>query len=718
MEQICKIIYFFLFAFMFSACVDEEGKISTDLQNAGIPEFSGDVVELNRTATSIEVKATLSKENGTVITERGFCWAVNATPTIQDNKETIPYESGDFEYSFNIEGLNKNTSYHIRAYAKNAIGIEYSNEIIIITTPGLGSVVTKKTQSGDVFSTSATVEGLITNPGEGEIKERGIYYWPENKIVLRDSVISADGTLEYSCHLTDLTVSTKYCIQAYVKNDFGIVIGNIDTILTRNGLPDISCTDTLSVSYTSAVVKSSVSNSSDTTVQVIKRGFVWGISSNPLVGVNDTIGCDSGVGDFTATIDGLVAQQLYYVRSFVVTVRDTVYSDEIYFYTQTDVPTVTTEAYQNMINGSIKLNGKIQKNGKSAFTDAGICWSLLNMDPKITDNVLPNLTVNSDSTFSVVLTNLKPNEKYFYRAYATNAEGIGYGNDVEVFNTPSVFTTGLASFTGTARIKGSTAYFAIGSDLYLYGGDLGSTYTNELLMYSISTGEWLLRWPNPEGGAKWSTAFGYREGAFVFGGMGNDLLPRNIYQYYSPTNDNKWFPRKELPDSAYLSLGYVQDNNSFIIGGRSDTVKNSVWFCENGPDEWIQRDSFPVRQYGGIGVVINNVAYVGMGRDDLDICNGTLWTSHDLGITWDQETVCPIYRGGILGGVACNSKIYVIDESYYILEYNPVTNIWIQKSQIPSTHQSFSSIYVYSGKIYIGVADKKTIIIYDPSWDN
>jgi hypothetical protein len=62
------------------------------------------------------------------------CWAVNQTPTVEDNKTNDGEGTGTFT-SF-ITGLIPETIYVIQAYATNSVGTKYGN-LIAVTNPPL-----------------------------------------------------------------------------------------------------------------------------------------------------------------------------------------------------------------------------------------------------------------------------------------------------------------------------------------------------------------------------------------------------------------------------------------------------------------------------------------------------------------------------------------------------------------------------------------------------
>jgi uncharacterized protein (TIGR02145 family) len=100
------------------------------------------------------------------------------------------------------------------------------------------------------------------------------------------------------------------------------------------------------------------------------------------------------------------------------------------------VPTVTTTSPPIDISlNSAAIGGAVAFDGNSKITSRGICYSL-NLNPTINDN--KKLTDGELGVFAVNLSGLAPNTNYYARAFATNAAGPGYGNNVP-FTTYAVF---------------------------------------------------------------------------------------------------------------------------------------------------------------------------------------------------------------------------------------------------------------------------------------
>ena len=284
---------------------------------------------------------------------------------------------------------------------------------------------------------------------------------------------------------------------------------------------------------------------------------------------------------------------------------------------------------------------------------------------------------------------------------------------------PLVFKGNLKTFQGAPRIQNSPAYFSIRDWGYILGGDIGPQYTAELHYYNATTDEWRAMLPHPEGPVKWQTAVVHDRSAFIFGGMAADRKARNdFYQYNSWSNT--WYDRSTAirPDSSYLSVGFALNDSICYVGGRKDTVKNEVWMYEVSANTWKRQPDFPVQQYGGIAVTIGNTAYVGLGKNGSGVFNKGLWKTTNAAL-WIRETTCTISTNGILAGVAHHNRIYMVDEAYYIIEYNPSTMTWTKKSQLPPQARGIHCMFVMNDLIYIGLSPTSTTMIsYDPTWDN
>jgi hypothetical protein len=123
------------------------------LQNASLPTLTTIAVS-NVTDSSAVSGGIITNDGGTTVTARGICWDTTSNPTISNNHTTDGLDTGSF--TSNMTGLLAGTTYYIRAYATNAIGTAYGNEIYFTTTNGANSYA--------VFSVSST-DSVVFSPG-------------------------------------------------------------------------------------------------------------------------------------------------------------------------------------------------------------------------------------------------------------------------------------------------------------------------------------------------------------------------------------------------------------------------------------------------------------------------------------------------------------------------------------------------------------------------
>jgi len=86
-------------------------------------------------STSAAVAAIITSDGGVSVTGRGFCYGKSANPTI-DNATVVDVAASAATAltSFSTElTLEQGTTYHVRAYAKNAAGITYSSDQTVNT---------------------------------------------------------------------------------------------------------------------------------------------------------------------------------------------------------------------------------------------------------------------------------------------------------------------------------------------------------------------------------------------------------------------------------------------------------------------------------------------------------------------------------------------------------------------------------------------------------
>ena len=192
--------------------------------------------------------------------------------------------------------------------------------------------------------------------------------------------------------------------------------------------------EVINITVSSARVSSSVGSRSGAIVR--SRGVYWGVS--PDSGVDGQKTEDGyGKGDFLSDMTGLQEATTYYVRAYAITEEGTFYGGTLTFATrdssmQDELPEVETAEVSAVTDISAVCGGLVTRIGEYPVAQCGVCWNTtgeptLN-DPRTMDKP------EEDNSFVSEVKDLRPETKYYIRAYATNEAGTSYGEE-RVFTT-------------------------------------------------------------------------------------------------------------------------------------------------------------------------------------------------------------------------------------------------------------------------------------------
>jgi hypothetical protein len=425
-------------------------------QNTSAPTVSTSQVT-DITQTTAKGHGNVTSDGGATVTERGVCWSTFHNPVVSGSHASSGTGTGNF--TVNMTGLTANTTYYVRAYAKNSQGTSYGSEVSFTTSAALPTVTTS--QVTNIASTTATGGGNVTNSGGANVTVRGVCWSTSHNPTVSGShaVASSGGTGSYTVSMTGLTANTTYYVRAYATNSAGTAYGAEVSFTTSQNVttPTVTTSQVTNITQTTATGGGNVT--SDGGATVTQRGVCWSTSHNPTTSSSHAAASSGGTGSFTVSMTGLTANTTYYVRAYATNSAGTAYGTEVSFTTGQNIttPTVTTSQVTNIAQTTATGGGNVTSDGGATVTQRGICWSTSHNPTTSSSHAAASS--GGMGSYTVSMTGLTANTTYYVRAYATNSAGTAYGTEVSFttsqnVTTPTVTTSQVTDITQTTATGG------------------------------------------------------------------------------------------------------------------------------------------------------------------------------------------------------------------------------------------------------------------------
>ena len=290
----------------------------------------------------------LSDGDSSILTvkSRGVCWNTFPSPTIENRKTIDGIGGGRFTSS--IDSLLAFTTYYVRAYATNANGTIYGNEVSFTTLSGLVSLET--TEPIALSAYTATSGGTITSDGGAAVTERGVcwsYYTLPT--IENNKTSNGSGNGSFASSLTELIPGTTYFVRSYATNCVGTSYGNEVSFTAQSGIVNLVTTSVSSISVYTA--KSGGSIQSNGGAPVTSRGICWSTTQTPTI-ANFKTSNGSGNGNFSSNITELAPSTTYFVRAYATNSIGTSYGNELNFKTLSVLTDIDGNIYNSVTIGT------------------------------------------------------------------------------------------------------------------------------------------------------------------------------------------------------------------------------------------------------------------------------------------------------------------------------------------------------------------------------
>ncbi|MBR3491742.1 MAG: fibronectin type III domain-containing protein [Bacteroidales bacterium] len=410
-------------------------------------------------------------------------------------------------------------------------------------------------QVTDITTTTATAGGEIISDGGSAITECGVCWSTEGEPTIEGNHATATATTgAFTVSLTGLTQNTTYNIRAYATNEAGTGYGDVLTFTTEEEIiitaPTVTTAEVTEITTTTATVGGAITDAGNGTIS--EKGICYKTGNEEWT----CVALEATENAFSTTLTELTPNTTYTVRAYATNEEGTGYGEEVSFTTLEEivvtVPTVTTDAVTDITTNSALVGGAITNDGNGTVTESGICYKTGSEEWTCVAIAATN------NAFSMTLTGLTANTTYTVRAYATNEEGTGYGEEVSFTTEEEVPTIPEGAINGlfTINANGDQVYFSQGNLQYI--GSAATPY------WKFADHQWDYFGTAQNGDSQtidrdlfgWGTS-GYNHGA-------------NAYQPWCTSEDA----------SDYYAYG-VSTNNLYDGNGQADWGYNAI---SNGGD--------------------------------------------------------------------------------------------------------------------------------------
>jgi uncharacterized protein (TIGR02145 family) len=390
--------------------------------------------------------------------------------------------------------------------------------------------------------------------------------------------------------------------QGVIDKQTLITAGN--SVITDGFVPTVTTTAVTSITTTSATSGGTITNSVGSIIT--DKGVVWSTSNEPTIENNIGMTTDgSGEGMFTSNLSGLISGTTYYVRAYATYNGGTSYGQEIVFSTITLLPTVNTGNANYVANAqAVHSGGSVILNGGGNISARGVVWGT-SSNPTISSNIGYTSDGTGGGSFSSYFYILTPGSTHYLRAYATNAAGTAYGQQIS-FETPSLYCTPGNVIINNQIWSGCN----LNVDTYSDGTPIPEV-TDPTAWSNLTTGAW------------------YSPGGEMYGKLYNWYAVAGIYDVASLNNPSL---RKQLAPTGW----HIPTNSEWntlttylggesVAGGKLKEIGTGHWLSPNtDATNSSGFNAFPGGYRWPSGEVYNSIGMQGgwWSLEESDILNG------------------------------------------------------------------------------------------------
>ena len=456
--------------------------------------------------------------------------------------------------------------------------------------------------------------------------------------------------------------------------------------------------------------------------EVLTYGFVWSEKSNPTIQDNNKLFNEELKEDFFSynVKLGLVKEQTYYVRAYIVTDKIKVYGTEKSFLSQGSSPPkiINFEPKYGPIGTKVIIEGGNFIQSKTGnivkFGDINVAVNsysenqLLITIPEISKPEKVQITietagmvVTSQDSFDLWFPWKRMNDfnegyvEIYPVSFTLNNKGyfgLGYNETdfweydpvKDLFIKKADFPKSIGAYPISFTANNLGYVLFIDNEYRPVGSWTYNDTINELWEYNPENDLWTRKADFPGAKRSYGVALSINDKGYIVGGkywdQSWDYYPKDLWEY-DPLRD-EWTQKADFPGSDRArSFGFSMNGKGYFGIGSTGWSQKSIYEYNPDTDTWTYYSEYPGEGYNNIkGFIINGKCYLGLGRENSDDSYSDFWEFNIENKTWKELHSCPINMAANLI-FTINNKGYIglgwndyYDYSKILYEFDPAKN--------------------------------------------
>ena len=343
------------------------------------------------------------------------------------------------------------------------------------------------------------------------------------------------------------------------------------------------------------------------------------------------------------------------------------------------------------------------------YDKCGVCYSESNSTPTINDHV--HYSEAGDEVLKIF--GLKEKTTYYLRSFIQKENAIAYSDEVYSYTTLPKYSGTWVRKANFAGVRKFAVGFSIGNKGYV-----GTGYSNhqDFWEYDPTANSWTQKADFAGGSRYEAVGFSIGNKGYVGTGYSSGNGEKQDFWEYDPATNN-WTKKADFAGgNSRGAIGFSIGNKGYMGGGGGYYADKYFWEYNPASNTWTQKADFTGKsRKNAVGFSIGNKGYMGTGGGPINeyFYANTFWEEQDFWEydpatnRWTQKADVPIRTQGAVG-FAIGNKGYVgignenSKELFSFWEYDPNSNRWTQKSDFSGGGRCFAVGFSIEDKGYVG----------------